>query len=187
MPRRGENIRKRIDGRWEARIKIPDTSYNTTKYKYLYGKTYIEVKLRAHNFIHESQVSVKQTDKTKIVNTIALCWLTKVKNTRKYSTYVKYLNIYERHIKPYIGENNLNTIDDEILLTLLKERYNYGAIHRNNLSISTIKSIRYVIFSNMKATSLELITGSYYIRDTASIEIFIFPEQCQIINYLKII
>lgn len=188
MPRRGENIRKRKDGRWEARVKISVAPYNTTKYKYLYGKTYKEVKVRAHNYVHESQVSVEQTDIGETVNDIAFCWLIKVKNTRKYSTYVKYLNIYEKHIKPYIGEKEIHTIDDEILLTLLKERYNYGGINRSNLSISTIKSIRYVLFSilsNMKATPLELITGSFYTKDNASIEIFISPEQYQIINYLK--
>lgn len=39
MPRRGENIYKRKDGRWEGRILKPDG-----KYQYVYAKTYKEVK-----------------------------------------------------------------------------------------------------------------------------------------------
>ena len=39
MPRKGENIYKRKDGRWEGRYKV-----GTTKYRSIYGKTYQEVK-----------------------------------------------------------------------------------------------------------------------------------------------
>lgn len=127
-------------------------------------------------------------NKDETINNIALYWLTNIKNTRKYSTYVKYLNIYEKHIKPYIGTKNFYTINDETLLKLLKERYNCGSSYENNLSLSTLKSIRYVLFSilpNTKAISLELITGSFYIKDTSSIKIFNLHEQIQIINYLK--
>ena len=45
MPRRGENIRKRKDGRWEGRyIKGYDSVKGKAKYASLYGKTYFEVK-----------------------------------------------------------------------------------------------------------------------------------------------
>jgi len=44
MPRKGENIYKRKDGRWEGRyIRSYDAS-NKAKYSYVYGKTYSEVK-----------------------------------------------------------------------------------------------------------------------------------------------
>ena len=46
MPRKGENIYKRKDGRWEGRyIRSYDES-NKAKYAYVYGKTYSEVKQR---------------------------------------------------------------------------------------------------------------------------------------------
>lgn len=44
MPRKGENIYKRKDGRWEGRY-IKSKSYTgTTLYGYCYGKSYKEVK-----------------------------------------------------------------------------------------------------------------------------------------------
>lgn len=47
MPRRGENIRKRTDGRWEGRYKcISGASGTRTYYKSVYGKSYGEVKQR---------------------------------------------------------------------------------------------------------------------------------------------
>ncbi len=45
MPRRGENIYKRKDGRWEGRyIRNYDLS-GKARYGYLYAKTYMEVKV----------------------------------------------------------------------------------------------------------------------------------------------
>ena len=44
MPKRGENIYRRKDGRWEGRIKINCGSDGKTRYKSVYGKTYKSVK-----------------------------------------------------------------------------------------------------------------------------------------------
>lgn len=39
MPKKGENIRKRSDGRWEGRYKVVDMHPNAkTKYHSVYGK-----------------------------------------------------------------------------------------------------------------------------------------------------
>ena len=44
MPRRGDNIRKRKDGRWEARFPIPKDDPAGRKYGSVYGQTYREAK-----------------------------------------------------------------------------------------------------------------------------------------------
>lgn len=43
MPRKGENIYKRKDGRWEGRF-IKQRTSDVAKYGYIYGKSYLEVK-----------------------------------------------------------------------------------------------------------------------------------------------
>lgn len=43
MPRKGENIYKRKDGRWEGRYIRSYDSEHKAKYAYVYGKTYSEV------------------------------------------------------------------------------------------------------------------------------------------------
>lgn len=48
MSRKGENIRKRKDGRWEGRYKQGKNSNGTTRYLSVYGKTYTEHKFRCH-------------------------------------------------------------------------------------------------------------------------------------------
>ena len=44
MPRRGENIHKRKDGRWEGRYKSRTDKTGKSVYTSVYGKTYKEVK-----------------------------------------------------------------------------------------------------------------------------------------------
>jgi hypothetical protein len=55
MARTGENIYKRKDGRWEARYIASYDGNGKAKYKYLYARTYSEVKaklLNAQNHLH---------------------------------------------------------------------------------------------------------------------------------------
>ena len=44
MARHGENIRKRIDGRWEGRYKVFDESRGKYIYRSVYGKNYEDAK-----------------------------------------------------------------------------------------------------------------------------------------------
>lgn len=44
MSRKGENIRRRKDGRWEARCLVTKVSTGKKKYIYLYAKSYAEVR-----------------------------------------------------------------------------------------------------------------------------------------------
>lgn len=52
MPRKGENIFKRADGRWEGRF-IKDHIAGKAVYGYLYGKSYKEVKEKKTTAIAE--------------------------------------------------------------------------------------------------------------------------------------
>ena len=44
MARHGENIRKREDGRWEARYQMSDAAKGRKIYRSVYGSTYEEAK-----------------------------------------------------------------------------------------------------------------------------------------------
>lgn len=46
MSRRGDNIRKRKDGRWEGRYIYARNNKGKALYKSVYGKTYTEVKVK---------------------------------------------------------------------------------------------------------------------------------------------
>ena len=85
MPRKGESIFKRQDGRWEARY-IHHYENNKAVYRYLYGKTYSEVK---HKRIIEQNMDIKPTKKRANMSfkEVAEEWLETIRNSVKESTY----------------------------------------------------------------------------------------------------
>ena len=46
MPRKGENIYKRKDGRWEGRFRKYRDANGKIKYGYVYARSYTEVKIK---------------------------------------------------------------------------------------------------------------------------------------------
>ncbi|MCC8137664.1 MAG: site-specific integrase [Clostridiales bacterium] len=56
MGRLGENIHKRKDGRWEARVVYGSPVHGKTCYKYIYGRSYQEVKARKKDFLKSLEV-----------------------------------------------------------------------------------------------------------------------------------
>lgn len=104
MPKRGENIYKRKDGRWEGRFK-PDSSLQ--KYKYVYAPTYKQAKEK----LAELKIN-KLSDNNKKILLSELCnsWLEIKRGYIKESTYIKYRNIILNHINPRIGNVCINNI-----------------------------------------------------------------------------
>ena len=62
MSRRGSNIYKRADGRYEGRIKIGYDENRKLRYKYVYGRTLAEVKEKM-----EQSYSLKKTEHKPII------------------------------------------------------------------------------------------------------------------------
>ena len=68
MARTGENIYKRKDGRWEARYISSYNADGKAKYKYLYARTYAEVKtklIRVQNSVETKVEAEKIRDREK--------------------------------------------------------------------------------------------------------------------------
>ena len=89
MPRRGENIRKRKDGRWEGRYSACEPQSGKRVIYSVYARNYSEAKqkLAAAKVaaIAEKQLCTKKV----MFQTAAEEWLAQVKNSKKYSTFVK--------------------------------------------------------------------------------------------------
>lgn len=114
MPRRGENIYKRRDGRWEGRILI------NSKYHSVYARSYSDVKQKLRSY------SVKpMNDKQKEQNSVsdyATQWLAAVKLKCKASTHNKYSNICKNHINPLIGNHRMSDLSSATIEEMLEKR-----------------------------------------------------------------
>ena len=121
MSRRGTNIRKRADGRWEGRYYIVDTA-GSKKSKSVYGHSYKEVTER---LLTAKAASLNQTIAPKqsaiTVKEVAEKWLKSIASSRKCSTIQKYSTIYNKYIKPNWGESVIDQLNQNEILKLLPE------------------------------------------------------------------
>ena len=111
MPRKGENIYKRKDGRWEARYVKGCTTEGKTAYGYCYGKTYREAKAK----VTEAKARLVQNlphtggGTRRCFSSYCDEWLKINRSKVKESTYVKYLSMLDKHIKPVDCKMKLDT------------------------------------------------------------------------------
>lgn len=101
MPRRGENIYKRKDGRWEGRYRAANQLSGKTKYRSVYGKSYQEVKRKL--LICKTQSDHEASSGKLTVTELFSEWLSAVRNSVKESTFANYTMKINHHILPVFG------------------------------------------------------------------------------------
>ena len=123
MGRHGENIRKRGDGRWEARYMAYDEEKGEKVCRSVYGHTYEEVKKKRASASRLSAVlnqtenaSGQGTNAAKDIDfgTAAREWLAAVKSMRKPSTFEKYNFIYRSYLEKALGGMMLLQVTEKI-------------------------------------------------------------------------
>lgn len=132
MPRRGENIYKRRDGRWEGRVLID------SKYHSVYARSYSEVKQKLRSYSVKS-MNDKQTDHN-TVSDYAFQWLATVKLKCKVSTHNKYSNICKNHIVPLIGKRRIADLSSANVEEMLEKRSSLAPKTRSDI-LCVIKMI----------------------------------------------
>lgn len=188
MSRRGDNIRKRSDGRWEGRYIISRNSVGKAVYRSIYGKTYTEVKEKLVLCVKENKIQTGDSNDS--VNDIAIRWLNDVKKYQKHATYIKYEYIYSNHIKQHIGKKKINDITLEDCTELLTHEYSSGTNQCVTLSDSTMNSIRNVLTQiiryGTKDYSFKISDNIKCLKkkDTKNIKIFSKGEQQKVFQAL---
>ena len=90
MARKGENIFKRKDGRWEARV-LEYHENGGKAYRSLYGKSYTEVKAKKEEYYGVTRRSaVPAAKKLTTFAYLSESWLNAIKGTIKESSYTRY-------------------------------------------------------------------------------------------------
>lgn len=95
MPRKGENIYKRKDGRWEGRYIKSRTVSGKAIYGYIYAKTYKEAKEKVsiQRMLQSIPAEIVEAESgTEKFDDIAMEWLNAIRPNVKESTGNKYLN-----------------------------------------------------------------------------------------------
>ena len=153
MPRKGENIRKRKDGRWEGRyIKGYDSINQKAKYVSVYGKTYAETKQKLNEAKFKTSIGVVYVDtKNKLFGEIIIGWFNAQKINLKPSSIIKYQNLIENHIMPELGHRKLHDVNADILYAFLDaQRKNGNKKNGGMLSTSSLQTMLYILNATLK-------------------------------------
>lgn len=124
MARRGENIYKRKDGRWEGRYKCGFTNDGKAKYRSVYGHSYAEVRAKLAPL--KVAAPTVNTSCRLTVNELFSEWLSAVKLRVKSSTYANYLIKVENHIFPTFGGMRYDVLTVQMLNHYIEEKLNSG-------------------------------------------------------------
>lgn len=124
MGRHGENIRKRTDGRWEARYMAYDEEKGKKVCRSVYGHTYEEVKTKRAETSKTAAVGTgtgnaveRGADAAQAISfgAAALEWLASVKAVQKQSTFEKYSFIYRSYLATPLGGVMLSRVTESLI------------------------------------------------------------------------
>lgn len=148
MPRRGENIYKRKDGRWEARVLEADG-----KYRYVYAKTYKGIREKKQNYQKYEKSRLAESHGP---TTDAAClfenWLQgDMKSRVKPSTYGSYYCCVQQYILPFFKKEGNELVSETTVVQFTKSV-------KDNATIS--ESYKRKILTIFKTALKDTIKGS---------------------------
>lgn len=161
MPRTGENIYKRKDGRWEGRY-IKDGTAAKKHYAYIYGKTYKEVKrklteARCAIASNSSELQKSELQKTPsdnaqevLFSTVADNWIQENAISLKESSLVKYRNMLRLYILPVLGECRIDEITNNKVFSMCNDMLGNGGRKGKGLSPKTVSDIQVLLKNILK-------------------------------------
>lgn len=150
MPRRGENIRKRKDGRWEARFPKGKNEKGKTIYGAVYGSTYKEVKEKRRQRLENPPVAQTNCSDNSFGSLLAL-WIADNQVRLKASTIYRYQYLIDTHILPELGFKSTNSITSTVINSFLSDKLEHGRLDGSGgLSAAYVRSITLVINSALR-------------------------------------
>jgi len=115
MSRKGENIYKRKDGRWEGRY-LKRTPDGKSRYGYVYATTYREAKAKLQKAAALWELNPpKCKDDALSLAAVSRRWEENIGQQVKESTFVKYHVIIENHLLPALGKVNVEDMTHELI------------------------------------------------------------------------
>ena len=154
MPRKGENIYKRKDGRWEGRYIKYRNSNGKVHYGYVYAKCYRDVKNKLREQKNSTEIFQKSpicnNSKEIVLEDIIKEWMLYIQPRIKESSFVKYQNLLNTYIVPELGKFTIDLITADRLEIFLESLLESGGKKSQGLSRKTVSDVLTVLRSVLK-------------------------------------
>lgn len=146
MPRKGENIYKRKDGRWEGRYIRSYDEANKARYAYVYGKTYGEVKQKLSVERSTPKKASIAAQSLLTYDELLDSWLHSSQLNTKESTHARYAHLISTHIKPQLGKYPISMLSTEMIESFVEFQLTEGRLdNTGGLSPKTVTDILTII------------------------------------------
>jgi len=178
MPRRGENIYKRKDGRWEGRqLKVDG------KYQYFYGKSYREVKDSIKSYLENGNKIKKEVKNMASAASLFELWLDSdlVKRVKP-STYESYYHCVTKYIIPFYISCNYYQLTENTVSEFVKFMHDDISISQSykRKILAVYKTALREILKNTP-DSIKLLNYIKFPRpEQSEVKVFTMKEQCLI-------
>lgn len=141
MPKKGENIYLRKDGRWEGRF-TKGRAGGKARLGYVFGHSYREVKekLLAAKISWQSRPH-GEPGRQKTLGDVSAMWLSEAGRFLKESTAAKYREYLDYYILPTFGTTPMESISDADAEALIHRLRYHGGRKRNGLSTQTVSEV----------------------------------------------
>lgn len=150
MGKKGLNIHKRSDGRWEGRYKIGVCSNGSTKFASVYGRSYDE----AMNKLSAAKQAKSMTQNPigeRTFSEVMRIWLNNNRLKLKGATEHKYRTMIELHVEPVLGNLKLSNITSVTINSFLAGKMKSGRLNnKGELSASYVRTMAMIIQSVMR-------------------------------------
>ena len=177
MPRRGENIYKRKDGRWEGRVKRPDGNY-----QYVYAKTYKEVKEKKLSIRKEDIETCSKSSSWDVKSATESfeLWLSNdVSGRVKPTTYQNYHYCIEKYVIPFYKNSKFDLITElsvEQFVKSVTTAEHISQVYKRKL-LSIFKTALRDILKNKSDYNLIIDKIKLPPRDNTEVQVFSLNEQ----------
>ena len=150
MSRKGENIYKRKDGRWEGRY-LKHTPDGKTRYGYVYAATYRDARARLLQAaaLWESHPP-RSRDDAILLSAAAERWEKSIAQQVKDSTFVKYHSIINKHLIPALGKVSVEDMTHELIESMALKLMREGGRDHTPLSARTVSDVLCVLRSILR-------------------------------------
>lgn len=141
MARKGRNIYKRRDGRWEGRTLYPK-EYERKGYISFYGHSYKEVKEKMDNYIFSAYCSDCHSEMT--VKEMVRIWFCDNQSNWKDSTKCRYQFLFIHYIRPEWGEMVCKNLQNKMFLEFANTHTSLSESYLNDIFGIVIRSCKYM-------------------------------------------
>lgn len=192
MPRKGENIYKRKDGRWEGRYIKSRTPTGKATYGYVYAKTYREVKTKLIECatLKSNLTIINPKVSSDLFEYVVIEWFEATKPQVKESTSNKYWNLLNSYILPTFGKKQLHDVTHDFIETQCNTLLTTGGLKGMGLSPKTVSDILSLIrsilqFATQKGKCISCNAHSIQIKHQAKeMRVLSRVEQEKLCQYL---